>query len=237
MAYLEKKTINGEIYYYLTETKRVEGKFKKTRKYIGKRIPKNLEELVGKTKKVRKKLTKKEEQLIDLISKNYSKKYSVDKELWKTEKDRIVSFVYNTNAIEGNTLTLEETRSVLEGRKIGGKEREVKEVENMKKCIDFLFEYKGDLDGGMVLKLHYFEQKGIMLDAGEYRNVNVRVGDYVCPDWQEVPKLMEEFLKWYGSAKKQVHAFELASLVHLKFVRIHPFRDGNGRMARLLMNF
>lgn len=237
MSYLEKKKIKGEIYYYLTTTKRVEGKFKKTRKYIGKTIPKNLEKLMGKTKLIGKKLTAKEEQVINLISKNYSKKYLLDKSLWKIEKDRIVSFIYNTNAIEGNTLSIEETKSVLDGKKIKSKERDMKEVENMKECIDFIFDYNGEFTQELILKLHYAEQLGLMPDAGKYRNVNVRVGNYVCPEWQKVPELMKEFLEWYTFAKKQISAFELASLVHLKFVRIHPFRDGNGRMARLLMNF
>ena len=76
-----------------------------------------------------------------------------------------------------------------------------------------------------------------MNDAGKYRNVNVRVGNYVCPNFADVPVLMQQFISWHNQAKSQLHPFELASLVHLKFVRIHPFRDGNGRMARLLMNF
>jgi len=237
MAYIEKKTIKGKIYYYLTETKRVKGKFKKTRKYLGAKIPKDLEHLEKKPRRMARKLTKKEAAAVELIRKHYLKKYKLDKSLWKTERERIVGFIYNTNAIEGNTLTLEETDEILKGKKISKKERDVKEVKNMKKCIDFLFDYKGDIDEKMILKLHEIEQKGIMPDAGKYRNVNVRVGKYVCPEWMKIPGLMAEFMEWYKVARKKLHPFELASLVHLKFVKIHPFRDGNGRMARLLMNF
>ncbi|MDO8554614.1 MAG: Fic family protein [Candidatus Micrarchaeota archaeon] len=239
MAYIEKKIVNGKIYYYLTETKRVDGKFKKTRKYLGTTIPKDLEILKKKTKRIAKKLTEEEIRIIGRIKKNYLKKYRLDKTLWKTERERIVSFIYNTNAIEGNTLTLEETDSILAGKEILHKERkrDIKEVQNMEKCIDFLFDYKGEINEEMILKLHYIEQKEIMHDAGKYRNVNVRVGNYLCPQWQELPQLMKEFIEWYNIAKKQLRSFELAALVHLKFVRIHPFRDGNGRMSRLLMNF
>ncbi|NYZ77543.1 Fic family protein [Candidatus Micrarchaeota archaeon] len=237
MAYIEKKTIKGKIYYYLTETKRVKGKFKKTRKYLGTEIPKDLEHLGKKPKRVARRLTKKEAAAVDQIAKHYLKKYKLDKGLWETERDRIVGFIYNTNAIEGNTLTLEETDEVLKGKKISKRERDAREVENMKECIDSLFEYDGDITEAMILELHYTEQKGIMPDAGKYRNVNVRVGKYVCPEWMKVPFLMAEFVEWYSSARKLLHPFELASLVHLKFVKIHPFRDGNGRMARLLMNF
>ena len=236
VAYIEKKTIKGKIYYYLTETKRVGDKFKKTRKYLGTKIPKDLEHLKRK-RKVRAKLTKKEIVTLDHLKKNYLKKHPVDKTLWDTEKNRLIEFIYNTDAIEGNTLTYEETKNVLEGKKIKGKKRDVKEAKNMKKCIDFLFAYKGDINEKMILKLHHIEMKGVMPDSGKYRNVNVRVGNYICPDWKQIPKLMAEFVEWYAHAKENLHPFELASLVHLKFVKIHPFRDGNGRMTRLLMNF
>jgi len=265
VAYIEKKIINGTAYYYLTETRRVGSKFKKTRKYLGKTIPKKFATQKKKQKKViRTLLTKKELQGLEKIRKNYLKQHRIDKTLLEDEKERIVSFIYNTNAIEGNTLTLEETKSILTGKKITlteeqsdahsvrsrkvslpadfaikleRKERDVKEVENMRECIDFLFDYKEELTEEMILKLHYIEQKNIMSDAGKFRTVNVRVGNYLCPSWPEVPKLMSEFLTWYENAKKVLPPFELAALVHLKFVRIHPFSDGNGRMARLLMNF
>jgi Fic family protein len=237
MAYIEKKTIKGKVYYYLTETKRLHGKFKKTRKYLGTKIPKDLLHLEQRKKIIRKKITKKETATIDQIKKNFLKTHKINKSLWKTEKERIIEFIYNTNAIEGNTLTLDETADVLEGKKIKGKKRDVREAKNMKKCIDFLFEHKGDIDEKMILKLHYIEMQGVMPDAGKFRKVNVRVGNYICPIWEEVPGLMSEFISWYNDEKKQLHPFELAALVHLKFVKIHPFRDGNGRMTRLLMNF
>ncbi len=237
MAYIEKKTIKGKTYYYLTETKRVKGKFKKTRKYLGIKIPKDMEHLKKKKKRVKVRLTKKESATVDHIKKAYLKRYKIDKTLWNTERDRLIEFIYNTEAIEGGTLTYEETKNVLEGKTIKGKKRDVKETKNMKKCIDFLFDFKGDINEKMILKLHHIEMDGIMPDAGEYRDVNVRVGNWLCPKWDEVPKLMQEFITWYNEVKEHLHPFELASLVHLKFVKIHPFRDGNGRVTRLLMNF
>jgi Fic family protein len=237
MAYIEKKVVKGKTYYYLTETKRVDGKFKKTRKYLGTKIPKDLLHLKQRKRKIGKKITKLESKSVDLIRKNFLKTHKIDKSLWITEKERIIEFIYNTEAIEGNTLTFEETRDVLEGKTIRGKKRDVQEAKNMKKCIDFLFEHKGDISEKMILRLHGIEMDKVMPDAGKYRKVNVRVGNYICPRWEEVPKLMGDFIDWYNEAKKSLHAFELAALVHLKFVKIHPFRDGNGRMTRLLMNF
>jgi len=120
---------------------------------------------------------------------------------------------------------------------IGAKEKDVKEVKNMKRCIDFLFKYKKDIDIDFILKLHKIEMQGIMSDAGQFRIYNVRVGDYICPKYSEIPKLMVEFIDWYNKFRGKLASLELASLVHLKFVRIHPFGDGNGRISRLLMNF
>jgi len=228
MAYIEKKKINGNIYYYLTKTKRVNGKFKKKRKYLGTKIPKDIEKYLKKKKtkiKIKHYLTKRQLKIVDKIKKEYSKKYKIDKTLWKTEKQKLISFIYNTNAIEGNTLSLKDTEEVLKGKKIKGletKKRDVKEIKNMKQCI---------------LKLHKIEMNGLMQDAGKFRIYDVKVGNYFCPKYQELPKLMFELIGWYNINKNKLHIIELASLMHLKFVKIHPFGDGNGRVARLLMNF
>ena len=124
MVYIEEKTIKGKKYYYLTETKRVKGKFKKKRKYLGTKIPKDIERYIKKRRKNRRKkkrathyLTKRQRDTIDKIKKNYSKKYKIDKTLWKTKRNKIIEFIYNTNAIEGNSLTLEETNTILKGKR------------------------------------------------------------------------------------------------------------------------
>ncbi|MFA5050356.1 MAG: Fic family protein [Candidatus Micrarchaeia archaeon] len=153
-------------------------------------------------------------------------------------RKQIVSFIFNTNAIEGNTLTYKETDSVLKGNyPAKARKKDVKEVKNMKKCIDFVFGYNGEINEKMILGLRLIEMEGVLPDAGHYRNVNVQVGNYFPPVFQEVQKKMDGFFEWYNDAKDKLHPFELAALVHLKFVKIHPFRDGNGRISRLLMNF
>ena len=234
MAYIEKKTLKGKTYYYLTESKRVEGgKWKKTRRYLG-----TFPQRMPNKKKAKSILSKQQTRIVDLIRNAYSKKYNIGKELWHLERERLVNFIFNTNAIEGNTLTYEETDSVLRGKKLPeARKKDVQEVKNMKKCVDFLFSYSGDIDEQMVLRLHTLEMSRVLPDAGAYRNVNVRVGNYFPPVHQEVPDQMSKFFVWYSSAKESMHPFELAAMVHLKFVRVHPFRDGNGRMSRLLMNF
>ncbi len=234
-GYIEKKKIHGQTYFYLTENKRENGKWKKVRKYLGIQSSAGFE----KPRKTKPKpiLSSRERKIVGLIQKRYTAKFKIGPSLWKNEKDRLISFIYNTNAIEGNTLTLKETTSVLAGKKIKAKPRDIKEVKNMKKCIDFLFRYKGEIDEELVLRLHQMEMKGTLKEAGKYRQVDVRVGNYICPPHGQVPKLMNQFIEWYESVAKNMHPFELAALIHTRFVRIHPFRDGNGRMARLLMNF
>ena len=76
--------------------------------------------------------------------------------------------------------------------------------------------------------------------AGIYREYLVKVGNYLCPDWQDIPQLMKDFIKWYNKEKKRspsIHPVELAAKAHYRFVKIHPFGDGNGRITRLIMNF
>ncbi len=234
MAYVEKKTISGKTYYYLTESKRVgKNKWKKSRRYLG-----TTPDAVGGKAGPKSQLRRQEVRAIELIKAGYSRKFKIGQALWKVERERIVSFIFNTNAIEGNTLTYEETDSVLRGKTPHtARKKDVREAKNMKECIEFIFDYKGEIDEAMVLKLHKIEMEGVLPDAGRYRSVNVRVGNYLPPVFGEVPEKMAKFFRWYARAKETLHPFELAGLVHLKFVKIHPFRDGNGRISRLLMNF
>lgn len=232
--YIEKKLIKGRTYYYLTENKYKDGKWKKTRKYLGIATPAGFEKPRRKNPKPI--LDEDEIKAIETIRKNYLRAHRLSPKLWKEERERFVSFIFNTNAIEGNPITLEDTDTVLRGGRIRAKEKDVREIKNMKKCIDFLFSHSGKIDERLVLKLHRMQMKGVLPGAGQYRNVDVSVGKYVCPPWYEVPKLMKRFFVWFNESGKAIPAFEFACLAHLKLVRLHPFRDGNGRMARLLMN-
>jgi Fic family protein len=232
--YIERKAIKGRAYYYLTENRYVDGKWKKIRKYLGVATPSGFEK--PRREKPKQILKNKEIRIIELIRKNYCKNHHLDSRLWKEERERFVSFIFNTNAIEGNPSTYEDTDTVLRGGKIKAKKKDVREIKNMKKCIDFLFGYPGSVDESLVLKLHKMQMNGVLEGAGRYRDVDVRVGRYICPPHGEVPTLMRRFFTWFKESENGRHPFELAVLAHLKFVRIHPFRDGNGRMARLLMN-
>ncbi len=232
--YIEKKMIKGRAYYYLTENKYADGKWKKVRKYLGIATSAGFE----KPRRSRPKpiLSEKQILIIESIRKAYLKKHTLDVGLWKEEHGRFVSFIFNTNAIEGNPITYEDTDTVLRGGKIRAREKDINEIKNMKKCIDFIFDYSGCVDEALTLKLHKMQMTRALSGAGQYRTVDVRVGNYVCPPHKEVPALMKRFFSWFKESEGTMHPFELAALTHLKFVRIHPLRDGNGRMARLLTN-
>jgi len=158
-------------------------------------------------------------------------------------EDMVLRWTYNSNAIEGNTLTLKETKVVLEGITIGGKTmREHFEAINHRDAIYFVEELaqKGEsLSEWQIKSIHQSILKGIDdRNAGIYRSINVIISgaDHIPPDFKQVASEMGQFIKWHGEDAKKLHPVERAARVHAEFVKIHPFVDGNGRTARLLMN-
>lgn len=159
------------------------------------------------------------------------------------EEVYLVEWTYNSNAIEGNTLTLLETKLVLEqGLTIGGKKlREHFEVINHAEAIAYIQELlrqDQELTEYVVKSIHHLVLKNIADDAGRYRMVNVRISgsQHVPLHYTVVPEKMEELMKWYENQQGLMHPVLLAAEFHFRFVFIHPFSDGNGRTARLLMN-
>lgn len=156
----------------------------------------------------------------------------------------LIDWTYNSNAIEGNTLTISETKVVLEGMTIGGKTmREHLEVINHRDAIDFLEEVvqkDEKLNEWTVKSIHRLVLKGIQDEnAGVYRKENVLIGGatHRPPDHVVVPELMERFVQTVENEWSTLHPVERAAKVHAEFVKIHPFIDGNGRTSRLLMNY
>ena len=155
-----------------------------------------------------------------------------------------IELTYNSNAIEGNTLTYNETKIVLnEGLTIGGKRlNEHLEVINHKEAIDFIEDIldKKEITQKDIKDIHYLILKSIdNKNAGRYRDieVGVRKSDGTIHKFChpiEVSYEMEKFVDSINSHNENV--VMLSALAHLKFVSIHPFSDGNGRTARLLMN-
>ena len=155
----------------------------------------------------------------------------------------LLDWTYNSNAIEGNTLTLSETKVVLEGITIGGKTlKEHLEAVNHKEAILYvedIVKKNEDFSEWQIKSIHRLILKGIDDEnAGVYRKENVLISGatHIPPDYFIVPEQMSELLKWYNLEGQLLHVIERAALLHIIFVKVHPFIDGNGRTARLLLN-
>ena len=157
-----------------------------------------------------------------------------------------IEMTYNSNAIEGNSLTLKETFLVInEGITIKGKPlKDHLEAKDHQAALEYLYDLidkdkKHTVSEMLIRNLHQIIiQKTDKEWAGRYRNANVIIGgaDHTPPDALQVPNLMRELMTWLNSQKNKLNIIELSALLHHKLVHIHPFFDGNGRTARLTMN-
>jgi Fic family protein len=155
----------------------------------------------------------------------------------------MLEWTYHSNAIEGNTLTLRETKVVLEGITVGGKSlREHFEATNHRDAILYVEAIVANdeaLTEWQIRNLHALVLKSIDSEqAGRYRQENVVIAgaSTVPPDFMHLPAEMAALIDWYNQAAA-MHPVERAAELHTRFVKIHPFVDGNGRMGRLLLNF
>ncbi len=164
--------------------------------------------------------------------------------LQRLNEQLALEWTYNSNAIEGNTLTLRETQYILEtGLTIGGKSlREHLEVTNHRTALSYvqsLVEKREGLTPFHVRQIHHLVLEKIDDEnAGQYRKVSVRIAgtDYRPPEAWEIPALMEDWQQWLQNNLEKLSPIEIAARTHHKLVAIHPFIDGNGRTARLVMN-
>ncbi|GAA3898701.1 Fic family protein [Halomonas cibimaris] len=153
-----------------------------------------------------------------------------------------LEWTYNSNGIEGNTLTLRETKVVLEGITVGGKTmREHLEAINHRDAIEFLEMLVAEptpISERDIKDLHALVLRGIDSDeAGRYRRENVRItgASTTPPDFLHVEEAIQRLLSWTHS-QTGYHPVRHIAELHTRFVEIHPFIDGNGRTGRLLMN-
>ncbi len=222
-------------YFYLQHSFRKGGKVVTKEIYLGKEIPVDLNEFKMKIESESKKeLYKKFEE----IKRNFQQEWKkLPETVRKKEKEEIaIAFTYNTNAIEGSAITLEEAREIIHDKIAPRKPlKDVKETEAHANVFFLMVGRKEEISAELLLDWH----KGIFGEtkpdiAGKFRNYLVRVGNYVAPDWQDVEELMKEFITFLH--KTRLNPVELAARAHYRFEKIHPFGDGNGRIGRLIMN-
>lgn len=165
-------------------------------------------------------------------------------QLKKMEEYFHTSYTYESNRIEGNTLTFQETHLVInEGITIGGKSmREHLEVVNHKEAIELVIDIVKNqtaFNSFRLKQLHQLILKGVEdRNAGVYRNLPVRISgsSHLPPESYLIDKMMEDYFIFYELQKNTLHPVILAAEMHERLVTIHPFIDGNGRTARLVMN-
>lgn len=159
------------------------------------------------------------------------------------EEKLLLEWTYNSNAIEGNTLTIQETKVVLEGITVGGKTmREHLEVINHRDAIGFVEEIvrkEDHLSQWQIKNLHRLVLKGIDEKyAGVYRNQQVLIAGatHIPPAPYLIQEEMDRLMHWYETEAINLHPVARGAMLHAIFVGIHPFIDGNGRTSRLLLN-
>lgn len=239
---IRKKTVGNRKYFYLEHSTRQEGKVIKKELYLGTNIPKDIEQI--KLKFNYDIITESYLSKFQLIKKGFSKEL---KSLPQSAKKKyldyfIIKFTYDSNRIEGSTITLKETAKILE-RGLTPKNKpveDVQETEAHKEVFDEIMKYKKDLSISTILTWHKILLGRTNSDiAGKIRTHQVKVAGSKTefPFPAEIDTLLREFIYWYRKNKDRINPLELAAQTHLKFVSIHPFTDGNGRISRLLMNF
>lgn len=255
MSYLAKLKRKNKTYYYLVENlKTAPGKRKQTRKYIGDQYPSE-NRLRGLMAEFEKQVEDERTRLhghhylpqteieeVDSINESFWKRYAAQNKSVQEQFDQnfIAVFVFNTNSIEGSTLSPKEVELLLE-ENISPKKPldDVLEAKSAQKTIQYIKNYDKELTEKLIKQLHqtYFQETKPYI-AGQYKTKQNRIkgSDFDVTMPHEVPNQIKQLIQEYHRLKKELHPLELAAWVHWKFVSIHPFQDGNGRIARLLMN-
>ena len=257
--FIKEKTVKKKKYYYLAESFRLpSGKVKSIEKIVEKKVP--IEELEKKHSAFfveRKKVaftefaldnykttpifSKQEFEKVEGIKVDYLRTIkNFSKSQLKDVLDRfIANFTYESNAIEGNSLTLKDVAIVMfEKRAIKGKDlREIYETRNSRPLMDLLLKKKFDVSEKDIIKMH----KMLMNDMDE-RTGYKQIPNYIMGSPVELtpPEKVEEemnaLIEWYDKSVEKMHPIQVSALFHGKFIKIHPFEDGNGRVGRFVSN-
>lgn len=237
MVSIIKRKKGNNNYYYLKHTTRKRQK----EKYLGITIPKNIEDI---KREFLLNFYREEwlPQLEEIFNYNKKSQKQIPKSILKKLLESFsVNFTYHTQRIEGSALTLRETSNILvDGITPSQKpQSDMIEAKQHQKIFFEMLEHKKKISLDTILYWHekLFEQTDTNI-AGQIRRypIEVRGSKFEFPFWDEVLGLLKEFFMWYNKNKDKIHPVELTALVHFKFVSIHPFGDGNGRISRLLMN-
>ena len=257
--YIEKRKEGKKIKYYLAHSFREGGKVHKIRKFLGKNIGKEeLKIRVSKAQKIileeikqyqiisdplKVPLSGEEIKFIEGIEvKQKLRVFHLSKKQWRLFSEL---FTYNTNAIEGSELEQKEVKEILENGKWPKKSKEdIAETYGVNNAIEFIQKTKEHISLNLIKELHKIVFKNSKSFAGNFRKegeeVVVKDGlgnvvHYGAPQ-SRIVDLLKELIEWYIKYETKYPALVLAIVIHNQFENIHPFRDGNGRVGRLLLN-
>lgn len=194
---------------------------------------------------IQKRMTEKKQKLASMGSLSPQK-------IKKISERMQIDFVYNSNKIEGSTLSRGETELVLRGITIGKKNipdalrgkdlGDILVAQNHSGAIDLIkkiaFDKLYKVTESDIKKIHGVVMKGVIASAGQYRNhdIEVKGAGFTPPLFYDITKHMKELLNTLNNNPDELRPIELAAQIHYDFAWIHPFEDGNGRMSRLLLN-
>ncbi|MHB8632550.1 MAG: Fic family protein [Thermoplasmatota archaeon] len=248
MPFTEVQSRGGRSYYYRVRSVRRDGKVTKERVYLGvnlaqKALARREADADRALRVLGSLLTKREEVFLREVKRAFG---GVPDGTFHNRYEAFVArFTYDSNAIEGNTLTLDETSQLLfDGLVPARSLREVNEAVNHKRALDHLLAYRGDMTKKFICQLHALVVKdtlppGVAAQAGRYRDVQVfiRGVDWIPAKPEAVPKDMKAVVEWYTKNEGKLNPVVTAAYFHTAFELAHPFVDGNGRVGRLLLNF
>lgn len=259
MVFIKEKTVKKKKYYYLAESFRLpNGRVKTIEKIVGKKAPlKELKKKYAGFFAEKKKaafvefalgkyktgsiFSKVEFEKIEGIKVDYQRTIkSFSKLQLKDVFDRfIANFTYESNAIEGNSLTLKDVAIVMfEKRAIQGKDlREIYETRNSREVMGPLLKKKFNVNETDIIKMHKMLMKDIDERTGYKQIPNYFAGSNVkLTPPEKVEGEMSALIGWYEKSIEEMHPIQVSALFHGKFEKIHPFEDGNGRVGRFASN-
>lgn len=176
-----------------------------------------------------------EERAIRINNLNEIKKYPKS-----IETDFAIKFIFNSNNLEGSKIPEEVVKKIIETGNLSYKNKnEAREVLNSIDAFDYLKDFNFNLVS--IKRLYYILTKRLLMENGNpypkgFKKDNLIVGNSSTTSPEKVKKELEELVKWYKKSKSKIHPLILAYDFHLKYEMIHPFRDGNGRTGRLILN-
>ena len=258
--HVEKRKVGKRTKYYLGHSFREGSKVHKIRKFLGVDLDKSvLDERLIKAKELileeiekyniikdplQFELSKKDIDFVKKIEKGIPLRIShLSEQQWAQFSEL---FAYNTNAIEGSELNSKEVKEILEEDKWpkDKSKHDIAEAYGVNEAIKYIREVKEELSREIIKNIHQVVFKNSKNYAGQFRKpgeevvIKNRLGDIVhegAPQ-SRVLYLLNELVEWYNKNRKKYPGLILAAVVHNQFENIHPFRDGNGRVGRILLN-